>query len=68
MFQLHQKGHAVTVPQLPIHKLPDVFHTEPQQARASLDILAGYPTQTILPGQGKAQQGAIAAAVALAKK
>lgn len=53
-----------TGPQL----LPDIFHTDSAQARESLDILAGFPTRLVLPGHGNPHEGAIGAAVELAKR
>ena len=47
--------------------MPDAFHTDPAQARASLDILAGLEATTVLPGHGHPYEGSIADAVAAAK-
>jgi len=47
--------------------MPDAFHTDPAQARASLDILAGLDATVILPGHGHPHEGSIADAVATAK-
>ena len=47
--------------------MPDAFHTDPAQARASLDILAGLDTTLVLPGHGHPYEGSIADAVATAK-
>jgi glyoxylase-like metal-dependent hydrolase (beta-lactamase superfamily II) len=47
--------------------MPDAFHTDPAQARASLDILAGLDANVILPGHGHPHEGSIAEAVATAK-
>lgn len=41
--------------------LPDMFHTDPSQARSSLDILAGYETELLLPGHGDPMDGDVAA-------
>ena len=47
--------------------MPDAFHTDPAQARESLDILAGLDASLILPGHGHPHKGSIAEAVAAAK-
>ncbi len=47
--------------------LPDVFHTDPAQARESLDVLAGLDTELVLPGHGNPHRGSIAEAVAAAR-
>lgn len=48
--------------------MPDAFHTDPAQARASLDILAGLDATVVLPGHGHPYEGSIADAVAAAKR
>jgi glyoxylase-like metal-dependent hydrolase (beta-lactamase superfamily II) len=48
----HQDG----APQL----MPCVFHTDPAQARASLDTLSALDTELVLPGHGSPYQGQIA--------
>lgn len=57
-------GHREGDPQL----MPDMFHTDPSQARASLDVLAGYDTEVILPGHGLPYHGQAAEAAAMAKR
>lgn len=49
------------------HLMPDIFHTDPAQARASLDVLAAYDTELVLPGHGLPYHGQVADAVAMAK-
>ncbi|MCP3976749.1 MAG: MBL fold metallo-hydrolase [bacterium] len=48
--------------------LPDMFHTDPARARESLDVLAGFPTNVVLPGHGDQHLGSVAAAVEIAKR
>ena len=47
--------------------MPDSFHTDPAQARASLDHLTGLDTDVILPGHGGPHRGSIAGAVEAAR-
>lgn len=47
--------------------MPDAFHTNPAQARESLDTLAGLDATLVLPGHGHPYEGSIADAVATAK-
>ena len=42
--------------------LPDVFHTDPAQYRASLETLSALDTELILPGHGSPYHGQIAEA------
>ena len=46
-------NHCDSVPQL----MPCVFHTNPAQARASLDILSALDTELVLPGHGSPYHG-----------
>lgn len=48
--------------------MPDAFHTDAAQARASLDALVGLDTTLVLPGHGHPYEGSIADAVATAKR
>ncbi len=43
--------------------LADVFHTDAEQARASLSLLTGLDTNLVLPGHGKPWEGQVAEAV-----
>lgn len=47
--------------------LPDIFHTDAAQARASLDVLASLDTSLVLPGHGSPYRGQVADAVRIAK-
>ena len=47
--------------------MPDVFHTDPAQARASLDVLAAYDTELLLPGHGNPMPGQVAEAAKTAQ-
>jgi len=49
-------NHCDSDPQL----MPCVFHTDPAQARASLDILSTLDTELVLPGHGSPYHGQIA--------
>jgi glyoxylase-like metal-dependent hydrolase (beta-lactamase superfamily II) len=51
-------NHHDGAPQL----MPCVFHTDPDQARASLDLLSSYDTELVLPGHGSPYQGQVAEA------
>ena len=51
-------NHRDGAPQL----APDVFHTNPAQARASLDVLSALDTELVLPGHGSPYHGQIAEA------
>ena len=42
--------------------MPCVFHTDPAQARASLDVLSALQTELVLPGHGSPYHGQIAEA------
>ncbi len=42
--------------------MPDVFHTNPAQARASLDVLSALDTELVLPGHGPPYRGQVAEA------
>lgn len=46
--------------------MPDIFHTDAAQARASLDELSGIDTDLILPGHGSPYHGQAAEAVRMA--
>ncbi len=48
--------------------MPDIFHTDPAQARASLDVLAALDTDLLLPGHGSPYAGQAADAVAIARR
>jgi glyoxylase-like metal-dependent hydrolase (beta-lactamase superfamily II) len=43
--------------------LPDFFHHDPEEARASLRRLAGLEAETVVPGHGPVFRGSPAAAV-----
>jgi len=47
--------------------MPDIFHVDPAQARASLDALGGIDTELLLPGHGSPYKGQVAEAVRIAK-
>jgi glyoxylase-like metal-dependent hydrolase (beta-lactamase superfamily II) len=47
--------------------LPEMFHTDPARARASLENLAGLDADLMLPGHGRPWRGPIAEAVARAR-
>jgi glyoxylase-like metal-dependent hydrolase (beta-lactamase superfamily II) len=49
-------NHRDSAPQL----MPCVFHTDPAQARASLDLLSALDTELVLPGHGSPYHGQIA--------
>ena len=51
-------NHHDSAPQL----MPCVFHTDPAQARASLDVLSALDTELVLPGHGSPYQGQVAEA------
>jgi len=51
-------NHHDGAPQL----MPCVFHTDPAQARASLDVLSALDTELVLPGHGSPYHGQIAEA------
>lgn len=42
--------------------MPDVFHTDPAQARESLGILSALDTELVLPGHGSPYRGQVAEA------
>ena len=46
--------------------MPDLFHTDPAQARASLDVLTAFDTELILPGHGSPYHGQVAEAAKVA--
>lgn len=46
--------------------MPDVFHTDPAQARASLDVLSAFDTELVLPGHGSPYHGQVAEAAKVA--
>lgn len=46
--------------------MPDIFHTDPAQARSSLDALGRLDTDLILPGHGSPFRGQAAEAVRMA--
>jgi glyoxylase-like metal-dependent hydrolase (beta-lactamase superfamily II) len=48
--------------------LPDVFHTDPGQARASLEVLAALDTELLLTGHGSPFHGQASEAVRLATR
>jgi glyoxylase-like metal-dependent hydrolase (beta-lactamase superfamily II) len=52
-------NHHDGAPQL----MPCVFHTDPAQARASLDALSALDTELVLPGHGSPYHGQVAEAV-----
>ena len=56
-------GHQDADPQL----MPDMFHTDPAQARESLDALAAMDTELLLPGHGSPYRGQAADAVRIAR-
>lgn len=47
--------------------MADVFHTDPEQARASLALLSGLDTNLVLPGHGNPWEGQMADAVKAAR-
>jgi glyoxylase-like metal-dependent hydrolase (beta-lactamase superfamily II) len=47
---------------------PDVFHTDPGQARASLEVLAALDTELLLTGHGSPYHGQASEAVRLATR
>ena len=51
-------NHRDGAPQL----MPCVFHTDPAQARASLDLLSALDTELVLPGHGSPYHGQVAEA------
>ncbi len=51
-------NHRDAAPQM----MPDVFHTDPAQARASLEVLGALDTELILPGHGSPYHGQVAEA------
>ena len=46
--------------------MPDVFHADPAQARASLDVLSAFDTELVLPGHGSPYHGQVAEAAKVA--